>query len=243
MYAKTIAISQSNYIPWKGFFDLIHSVDEFILFDDMQFTRRDWRNRNTIKTPSGLHWLTVPVENKGKYFQRINEVQVVDGSWAKTHWAALVHNYSRSAYFSLFRSRFESLFRQAAELKSLSQINRLFLDEVCSILGISTRISWSMDYRKVDGKTERLVDLCKQAGASRYLSGPSARDYIQPELFAQAGIELAFMDYSGYLEYPQLFGKFEHAVSVVDLLFNTGPNATKFMKSFQSNDPSLLKAS
>ena len=90
---KKIAISQSNYIPWKGYFDLINSADEFILYDDMQFTRRDWRNRNRIKTPTGMNWLTIPVENKGKYLQKINETIISEEKWAKKHWLAIKQNY------------------------------------------------------------------------------------------------------------------------------------------------------
>ena len=228
---KKLAIVQSNYIPWKGYFDLIHSVDEFILFDDVQFTRRDWRNRNLIKTPRGLEWLTIPVAAKGQYHQKICDTQISEPGWGATHWRTIGHNYARAPYFELYRPLLEPLYAEGEP--SLSAVNRRFIGAICGILGITTRISWSMDYRPLkEGRTERLVDLCKRAGATEYLSGPSARDYIEPALFEAAGIGLRFYDYAGYPEYPQRFGKFEHGVSVLDLLFNTGPQAPRYMKSF-----------
>jgi WbqC-like protein family len=228
---KKVAIVQSCYIPWKGYFDLIHSVDEFILFDDVQFTRRDWRNRNLIKTPHGLEWLTIPVAVKGRYHQKICETEISDAEWGSQHWASLGHNYAKAPFFELYRPVFEPLYRSRE--RSLSAVNHAFLRAICGILGIATRIAWSMDYRPLkEGKTERLVDLCKRVGASEYLSGPAARDYLEPGQFEAAGIALRYFDYAGYLEYAQRFGKFEHGVTVLDLLFNTGPEAPRYMKSF-----------
>jgi hypothetical protein len=229
---KKVAIVQSNYIPWKGYFDLMNSVDEFILYDDMQFTRRDWRNRNLIKTPRGLEWLTIPVEVKGRYHQRICDTGTSDPAWGARHWATLKHNYVKSPFFELYQPVLEPLYQ--APSPSLSAVNHAFLRAICGILGVTTRLSWSMDYRPLkEGKTERLVDLCKRAGATHYVSGPAARDYIEPAQFEAAGIGLGFFDYAGYPEYPQRFGSFEHGVSVLDLLFNVGPQAGRFMKSFQ----------
>jgi hypothetical protein len=229
--SKKIAIVQSNYIPWKGYFDLINSVDEFILFDDMQYTRRDWRNRNKIKTAHGLMWLTIPVEVNGKYFQKIRETVVDDPEWNLKHWQSIVHNYSKAKYFHALREQFQDLYLTSNE-KSLSQINYGFLTAICRMLGINTKISWSMDYHLIEGKTERLIDLCKQAGATEYISGPTAKGYIDEELFKQEGIQLHYIDYSGYPDYDQLFPPFEHAVSIIDLIFNEGPHAPKYMKSF-----------
>lgn len=227
---KRVAILQSNYIPWKGYFDLINLVDEFILYDDMQFTRRDWRNRNKIKTPDGPLWLTIPVETKGRFLQPIRETVVSDPDWGRKHWKTIRTFYSRAPHFKTFADLFESLYLSTTE-KFLSRINYTFLTGICKLLNIQTRISWSMDYRIIEGKTERLVDLCRQAGATDYLSGPAARDYVVPELFAEAGIGLHWMDYSGYRPYPQLFPPFEHGVSILDLLFNTGHDARSYLKS------------
>src|SRR5579871_4764093 len=119
---KKVAIIQSNYIPWRGYFDMIHMVDEFILYDDMQYTRRDWRNRNKIKTPHGLAWLTIPVEVKGKYFQKINETLVSEPNWAKDHWATIRQFYSKAKYFKDYKDAFEDFYLTTEE-KYLSQVN------------------------------------------------------------------------------------------------------------------------
>lgn len=228
---KKVAIVQSNYIPWKGYFDLINLVDEFILYDDMQYTRRDWRNRNVIKNSAGLKWLTIPVNVKGNFFQKIQDTTISDPGWAKKHWQSIVHSYSKAKHFQTYRETFETLYLSTNE-HFLSLINYRFLAAICQILGIDTRISWSSDYVAAGVKTERLLDLCKQAGAGVYISGPSARAYLDEELFAREQIELQYIDYSGYPEYGQLFPPFAHQVSVIDLIFNEGPEATKYMKTF-----------
>ncbi len=221
---KTVAIVQSSYIPWKGYFELIARCDEFILFDDVQYTKRDWRSRNRIKTRGGLQWLSIPVNVSGRFFQAIKDVTIAERGWNLKHWRTIAANYARAPYFVTYRDRVEQLYGDAVD-ESLSAVNHRFIVGLCELIGIRTRISWSMDYRVANGKTERLVELCRQADATRYLSGPSARSYIDPALFECAGIELAFVDYGGYKEYAQLFPPFEHAVSVIDVLFNVGPAA------------------
>ncbi len=231
MLGKKVAILRSNYIPWKGYFDLINSVDEFILYDDMQFTRRDWRNRNKIKTKDGVQWVTIPVAVKGKYLQKINETQINEPDWGRRHLETLRANYLKSPYFHEYENLLRDLYLSNPSLY-LSEVNYRFLKAICDLLGINTMISWSSDYELIEGKTERLVSLCQQAGGQYYLSGPAAREYIDPLLFAEAGIELAWMDYTGYPEYPQRFPPFDHAVTILDLLFNVGHNATQYLKSF-----------
>jgi hypothetical protein len=226
---KKVAIVQSNYIPWKGYFDLIAAVDEFILYDDMQYTRRDWRNRNQIKTPQGMQWLTVPVKVKGKYHQTIRETELDGVDWAKNHWKALVQNYGRALNFQSVAAIFEPLYLQCRHTH-LSALNRELIETVCGYLGISTKISNSWDYNLIDGRTERLADLCAQAGGAIYISGPAAKDYIEKDIFLQRGIELCWFDYDGYPEYPQLWATFTHTVSILDLLFNCGNESRLYMK-------------
>lgn len=230
---KKVAIVQSNYIPWKGYFDMIASVDEFILFDDMQYTRRDWRNRNQIKTPQGVQWLTVPVKAKGKYHQTIRETEIDGMDWIQAHWKALGQNYRRAPYYDEISTWLEPYYLGSG-YTHLSVLNRTLIEVVCGYLGITTRISNSWDYELQPGKTERLVGLCRQVGGTEYISGPAARDYIQPELFAECGIVLSWFDYSGYPEYPQLWGEFTHGVTALDLLFNCGKDAPRFMKYVHS---------
>jgi hypothetical protein len=226
---KKVAILQSNYIPWKGYFDLIAAVDEFILYDDMQYTRRDWRNRNKIKTPQGLLWLTVPVKVKSKYHQKIRDAEIEGSNWAGDHWKTLMQNYRRAPHFSDIAAWLEPLYL-ADPCDNLSSVNRRFIEAVCAYLEIGTAISNSWDYALVDGKTERLAELCIQAGGTEYISGPSAKDYIEESIFVEKGIALTWFDYAGYVEYPQLWGDFAHEVTILDLLFNCGKEAPRFMR-------------
>jgi hypothetical protein len=232
MADKSVAIVQSCYVPWKGYFDLIAAVDEFVLYDDRQFTRRDWRNRNRIKTPHGTRWLTIPVETKGRYHQRIDETVIEDPGWAERHWKTIVHNYASAPYFPEYRGLLEELYGAAATETRLSLVNRRFLEAICELLGIRTTFAWSTDYPVEGAQTERLVALCEASGATAYLSGPRARSYLDEALFAEAGIRLSYFDYSGYPEYPQLHPPFEHTVTILDLVLNTGPEARRYMKSF-----------
>lgn len=228
---KKVAIVQSNYIPWKGYFDLINSVDEFILYDDMQYTRRDWRNRNKIKTPKGTEWLTIPVEAKGKYFQKINETKISEPNWNQKHLKALFHNYAKAKFFKTYIDEFQNMY-ESATMSNLSSVNLFFINNFCKLLKIKTKIICSSSYQLTEGKSERLLSLCQQAGASQYITGPLARDYLNIEIFNSAGVEVIFYDYSGYPEYKQLFPPFDHYVSIIDLIFNEGENTKKFMKSF-----------
>ncbi len=228
--SKRVAILQSNYIPWKGYFDFIDSVDEFIIYDAMQYTRRDWRNRNKIKGKDGLRWLSVPVQVKGKYLQRIDETAIQGTSWIDEHLTALAHSYARAPFYREVSGWIESIYRTAPDT-TISAVNRHFLASICDRLGITTPIVSCDRYEIVDGKTERLVSLCLQAGATEYVSGPAAREYIDPVLFHDAGITLSYKAYSGYPEYPQVFPPFEHGVTVFDLLAHTNDRAMEFARS------------
>jgi hypothetical protein len=230
---KTVAVIQSNYIPWKGYFDIVGLADELILYDEVQYTKNDWRNRNRIKTPNGLTWLTIPVKHSGRFGQRICDTEVRDSLWRRKHWLSLAQSYAKAPFFEYYRADFEEAYLHRDE-SMLSQINRIFIELVCRLLGIGTRISWSMQYESGTGRSERLVNLCKAVGGTEYFSGPAARSYIDPEVFERGGITLRYMDYSGYPAYPQLHGEFEHAVSILDLLFNTGPQALRYMKSLKA---------
>lgn len=226
---KKIAIVQSNYIPWKGYFDLIAAADEFIIYDDMQYTRRDWRNRNLIKTPQGVQWLTVPVLVKGKYEQKIRETLIDGDQWSSDHWKTLHQNYKRAPYFKDISRIIEPIYMEE-NFKHLSSLNRRFIDEICKILEIPTKISNSWDYKLELGKSERLANLCTQAGASEYISGPAAKSYLDEGLFLQSGITISWFDYSDYPCYTQQWNGFTHGVSILDLLFNTGIDACLYMK-------------
>lgn len=225
---KRVAIVQSNYIPWKGYFDLIASVDEFILFDDVQYTNNDWRNRNIIKTPQGLHWLTVPVKQTGRFQQSIREAEIAGMHWQKNHWKSLQLNYQRAPCFTQFQEELEALYLTAT-YTHISELNQVFLRWCMQQLAIKTTITSSADYVLAGNKTERLVHLCHQASATDYISGPAAKSYLDEALFMQHGIKVTWFDYGQYPEYPQLWGNFEHGVSILDVLFNTGHQARNYL--------------
>ena len=227
---KKIAILQSNYIPWKGYFDIMGSVDEFIIYDEMQYTKNDWRNRNKIKTTNGLIWLTIPVKIE-KLNQKINETKIADNKWHIKHKNSLQTNYGKATKFKECKDFIFNIYEQASRLDYISEINYTFLNELNKFLKISTKISFSTDYNIGEGKTERLINICKQSNSNIYLSGPSAKNYIDEALFTKNNINLEWFDYIGYKEYEQLYPPFEHGVSILDLIFNTGEDAYKYLKS------------
>jgi WbqC-like protein len=231
---KSIAISQTNYIPWKGYFDGIRSVDTFVLYDDAQYTRRDWRNRNRIKTKDGMLWLTIPVEVKGRFHQSIRETKINNRDWAAQHWKTITACYSKARHFKEMEPYFKRLYDRASGLEYLSDVNFLFLDEISSLLGIKTEWKWSNEFQLTTGDaTDRLLSICRQAGATDYFTGPAAKNYLNETLFQSEGIRIHYYDYNGYPVYRQLHGDFLHEVSIIDLLLNEGGEAIKYMKSFR----------
>ena len=228
---KKIAILQSNYIPWKGYFDLINMVDEFIFYDEVQYTKNDWRNRNKIKTPQGIQWLTIPVRQES-LDQKIKDTKITDKKWNIKHWRTIFQNYSKAKYFKDYKDIFEELYLTCDE-EYLSQINYKFITTINEILEIKTKLRWSSEFELVDGQTEKLLGICKDCNADIYLSGPAAKDYFDEELAKQENIKVEWMDYSGYKEYEQLNPPFEHGVTILDLIFNKGDRAKEFMKSFR----------
>jgi hypothetical protein len=221
---KRIAILQSNYIPWKGFFDIIRAVDEVVIYDCCQYTKNDWRNRNLIKKHDGLMWLSIPVKQKGALTKRVCDIDIVEGKWAKTHWKSLKQYYSQTPYFNQIATTIQNCYEECASLSSLSMVNLKFLEMVCNLLCIDFNYSWSMDLcLDCDDPTERVVEICKQRNADEYLSGPTASDYLRIDCFREIGCKVRWMDYSSYQEYQQLHPPFAHGVSILDLLFNVGP--------------------
>ena len=225
---KTIAVVQSSYIPWKGYFDLIASVDEFVLYDDVQYTTRDWRNRNRIKTPQGVAWLTIPVA-AGSRDRLVQDVEVSDRGWAAEHWRVISHAYGRAACFREMKPLVEELYL-GCDLANLSAINHRFLSAFLRILWIGTPLTRSADYAPSGVRTERLLSICRAAGATTYVSGPTARTYLDERAFAEAGVTLRYFDYDGYPEYRQPYPPFEHAVSIVDLVLCEGAEARHLLK-------------
>ena len=231
---KTIAILQSNYIPWKGYFDIIAAVDEFLIFDEVQFTRRDWRNRNKIIIDGSPHWLTIPVASKGRYHASIAEMEVSDAGWAEKHWRSINHAYRKARFFSLYAPILERLYQQAAALSLLTEINELFIRKIAATLELSTEFRRSDQVpRHTESPTGRLVEICTARRAHTYLSGPAARNYIQSAEFDAASVKLHYANYSQYPTYEQASKSFDHGVSIIDTLMRCGPQAREHLKSVQ----------
>jgi hypothetical protein len=232
---KTVGILQSNYIPWKGYFDIIHDVDTFIFYDDVQYTVRDWRNRNQIKTETGTQWLSVPVGNDRN--RLICDVPLpADRAWAEEHWRKIVRAYRSAPYFEMYRPYFESIYL-GGQWSHLAEMNQAMTQGIArDLLGITTRFERSTDYALTTHKGERILELLRLAGATAYVSGPSARAYLSDEQFAAAGIKVIWKDYEGYPEYSQLHGAFTHQVSILDLLFHTGPDAAWHVWGWRAGD-------
>jgi len=223
---KRVAILQSNYIPWKGYFDIIHDVDEFIFHDDLQYTKQDWRNRNRIKTPRGPAWLTIPVGVHEK--QLICDVGLPRSDWARAHWRKLQTHYAHAPYFAHYRPLLEELYL-GTEWRLLSDFNQSMIRAIARELAISTAFADSRALAPAGKKQERVLDLLRRTGADVYVSGPAARSYIEEERFAAAGITVHWKDYAGYPEYPQFHPPFVHEVTILDLLFHTGPDAPRWI--------------
>lgn len=221
---RSAAIIQSNYIPWKGYFDIIRQVDVFVIYDVAIYTARSWRNRNLIKTPKGLQWLVIPVHHDYQHPLRICDTRAVDGHWRKKHWKNLHQHYSASPHFKECCEWLEPLYLGDDE-DNLSNINVTFLEAVNRYLGISTPLERLSDYTLTGDREADLITVCQRYGAKRYLSGPAAKQFLRPEAFTAQGIELCWMHYEGYPEYPQSHPPFVHEVSILDLLFSTGDKA------------------
>lgn len=228
MSSKTVVILQSSYIPWKGYFDLVNRADEFIFLDDVQFTRRDWRSRNKIKTSVGGEWLTIPVGFNIDW--KISDVEMINQTWKGKHKKTITQNYSKAACFQQFKFILDELYDN--DITNLSEYNQRVIRLISNLLGINNKLSDSSVYSPQGKSTDRLIDILKKAGATKYLSGPSAKNYLNEKLFDKESIELEYFSYNGYPEYRQLYGPFLHEVSILDLLFNEGERAKQFMKTF-----------
>jgi len=223
-----VGILQSNYIPWRGYFDLIDDCDIFIVYDEVQYTKSDWRNRNKLKTPKGANWITVPVQRTG-LSTRIDEA-LIDWTkdWTQRHIALVSENYRDAPHFSKIAAGFFGHLTRQHE--RLSQLNFDLTTWLADRLDIKTEFRSSSGLGVPGGKTERLISLVKAVGGTTYLSGPAAESYLDVEAFRRAGLGLEYKTYD-YEPYPQLWGPFEGAVSILDLLMNTGPEARRFLKS------------
>jgi hypothetical protein len=222
-------ILQPSYIPWRGYFHQVQKADVFVFYDCVQYDDRGWRNRNRIKTGAGLQWLTIPVYSKGAQTQAIpiKDVRIVrDQPWSRKHWAALVQNYGKAPFFERYAPMLEKFYGRSDEM--LADFTCELTVALARELGLETRFVRSSTLPAQGTKTDRLLSILGHLGAKHYISGPSAKEYMELDKFEAAGIGVEFVTYS-YPEYPQLHGAFEPTVTILDLIFNTGPEAPKYI--------------
>jgi hypothetical protein len=226
-----VVILQPSYIPWRGYFDQIGRADLFVFYDDVQYDKRGWRNRNQIKTAQGKQWLTIPVYSRGNQTQNIpiHQIRIVwDEPWNESHLKAIVQSYRKAPYFTRYLPLLETFYQRRDEY--LADFTVDFTVALARELGNTrTRFMRSSQISGIEGqKTDRLIQVLQAVGGTHYISGPSASDYIEKEKFEAAGITLEYMEYN-YPEYPQLYPPFDPQTSILDLLFMTGPEAPNYI--------------
>jgi hypothetical protein len=223
-------ILQPSYIPWRGYFDQINQADVFVFYDDVQYDKHGWRNRNQIKTAQGKQWLTIPVHSGGVTVESIPIHQVAidwHTAWNKAHWKALTFAYAHAPFFHTYAPLLESFYQRHDEFLSNFTIDLTIA--LAGELGIRhTRFLRSSELHASGQKTGRLIQILTEVGATHYLSGPSARDYIEADQFEKAGITLEYIQYA-YPEYLQLYPPYDPQVSILDLLFMTGREALTYI--------------
>lgn len=226
-----VAILQPSYIPWRGYFHQIAKVDLFIFYDDVQYDKHGWRNRNRIKTANGPIWLTIPVLTSGVVSGHvpIREVHISPTEkWSAKHWMTIQQSYKRAPFFARYAPLLESALRSPPPL--LADFTIDLTVALARALGLEkTQFLRSSSLSAQGQKTDRLIEILTHVGARHYVSGPSARDYIEPEKFERAGITVEYMVYD-YPEYPQLHGAYDPQVSIIDLLFSVGPDALRYFE-------------
>lgn len=231
---KKVAILQSNYLPWKGVFDLINKVDTFVFLEDVQYTTRDWRNRNKILTQNGSKWITVPINNKDKRDQLIYEAEINNNEdWQKKHFNAFQTNYGRSEYYKKYKWIIEDIYLNKT-WNNISELNMYAIKLIAKELGIQTEFVNSKDLNTVGTKDDKLIEICKKLNGDYYLSGPAAKNYIVNEKFENNNIQLDYAEYE-YPIYKQVFEPFNHNVTILDLLFNCGENASYYIWGWKND--------
>jgi hypothetical protein len=219
------AVIQSNYMPWRGYFDIMHDADVFVFYDDVQYTVNDWRNRNRVKTANGVVWLTIPVGDQND--RRICDVEIRDQGWCRRHWMTIEQSYHRAPGFARYGAFFRDVY--ARPWTSLSVLNQTTIKAIAGLLGIRTQMLDSRDFNLQGKGSDRLLMLLQQIGATDYISGPSAQAYLDAESYARHGIRVHWKDYSHYPEYPQLYGAYTPDLSIIDVLLNCGDRAPAYI--------------
>jgi hypothetical protein len=220
-----VAIMQPTYLPWIGYFGLMNSVELFIFLDSVQFTKRSWQQRNQIKNANGSQWLSVPVITKGRRDQKIHEVMIdPTANFGADHRKAIEYNYRKSPYFDVIAPELFSILDKPHQ--SLSNLNIELTLMLKQLLGIETPTLRSSEMNGEGYKADLLLSLCQEVNAEEYISPPGSQGYLdESDAFIEANIPIKYFDFH-HPEYSQLFGEFLPYMSVIDLLFNEGNNAS-----------------
>lgn len=230
---KTISILQPGYIPWLGFFEQMARADVFVIYDDVQYDKHSWRNRNRIKTAQGIQWLSVPVLTSQKSGQLVHEVEIDNKTpWQKKHLRALEQNYARAPFFKQYYPILEEGY--TCQWTDLLSCDMFFINNFKSLLGIDTELRYSSGLVSQGKSTERLVAICKELEADIFYEGAAGKNYIDDTLFSQTGIQLIYQDYK-HPQYSQLHGEFISHLSIVDLLLNVGPKSIEVLLQNAAN--------
>ena len=223
-----VTILQPSYLPWLGFFEQMSRSDKFVLLDDVQYTRRDWRNRNRIRVRENWIWLTVPVQQKSRFSQSLLETRIDNSvSWRRKHLETLRQHYCKAPFFEKYFPRCQQVYE-----KDWTFLFDLCLETINLIkeeMGIETPLLRSSEMKPGGEKTERLVSICRELGATHYLSGESGSNYIAEEGFSSQGIALEYQNYE-HPVYPQRYTGFVPHLSAIDLLFNCGEQSLGILK-------------
>ena len=227
-----VAISQPSYLPWLGYFDLIDQVDTFVALDTVQFEKQSWQQRNRIKTPTGLQWLTVPVQFRGRLTQKIYEVEIRGAEFSRKHLRALELNYGRAHYLEYYFENVTDILKSCSAGFRLVDLNLSLLAWFLNVLDIHTPVVRASSLAQTGKRTELLANICENLGATDYVSPMGSAGYLLPELsiFSQRGIGVSFHNYS-HPEYRQLFSPFLPYACVLDLIFNEGPRSKEIIRS------------
>jgi hypothetical protein len=219
-----VAILQSNYLPWKGYFDLIKASDVVVVYDSVQYTKNDWRNRNRIATSNGLVWLTLPIKTSGRWQQSVRDAEVSDNRFVARHFKTLDQTYGKQPGYLEIRDSLVELVGDLDGVSSLHEINMGFIQLVCDWLAIETPFIDDREVIKSEGTaSERVLAICAQLGATSYLTGPAGLNYLDTSSFRRCEIEVEVIDYAHYPKYPQLLrSDFVHHVSILDVVANCG---------------------
>jgi hypothetical protein len=225
--SKTVVILQSGYLPWLGFFSQLYRSDIFVLYDDVQYTRRDWRNRNKVLSGQGPIWLTVPVHQKGLFHQPINETQISNETdWRAKHLASIKRNYSKTPYFEKYYQMLNQVL--SCEWEGLSDLNLSLIEMIAEDMGLKNKIVRSSELGVEGCKSTRLLNICKHFGATHYLTGDMAQRYLDADLFEREQVEIVYHLYK-HPVYRQTGDEFVPFMSVIDLLFNEGPKSLEIL--------------